>query len=48
MDDLQVTNRINAAFHVSDLRLLEDAHNMIDAINRFDVGQERIAKALSL
>ena len=48
VDGLDVTGRIDRAFNVHDVLVVEAADNVNDGVNLADVGQELVAKALTL
>ena len=47
MDDLHVTNGIDVAFDVNDVRLVEYTNHMEDAIARLDMREKGIAETLT-
>ncbi len=44
-DDLHIANRVDVALDVDDLRVIERAHDLEDAVDGAHVGQERVAEA---
>lgn len=48
VDGLDVTGRIDRAFNMHDVLVVEAADNVNDGVNLADVGQELVAKALAL
>lgn len=47
MNDLNVTDRIDIALHVHNIRFIEDANHMKYAIACFDMRQKRITETLT-
>merc|ERR1712168_691002 len=45
-DDGEISDWINAAFHVGDVFVLESARHVKNGVTRFDVGQEGVAQTL--
>jgi hypothetical protein len=48
LDGLDVGDRIDAAFDMGDVAVLEAAHDMGDRVALADVGEELVAEALAL
>ena len=48
LDRLDVAQRVDAAVHVHDVRVLEAAHHLEDRVRLADVGEELVAEALAL
>ena len=48
MDNLQIPHGVQIAFDVNDIRVVESATKMEDAVDGADVGEESVAEALAL
>ena len=47
-DDVQISDRVKITFGMHDFLVVESTHDMVDAVNSLDVGQESVSETLTL